>query len=152
MKRRHLDSVLEDSSILKLWKEARRGDPKSARLLLLSFCMFIENNQPIPRLLSGYLRSAFRHHLEDGTPIERALLLRPAHRAKGSHGRHADPLRLAALYFLYRKRDRLPITKAKDKVATESKTSRRTVDEAVKKNDDLNSFSVQELEAIATSD
>lgn len=124
---------------LRLWKEAKRGNCESARLLLLVFCNSVDEGcANIPKPVLCYLRSAFLRYLNGDASIERALhLARPKHRPKGTHRKHADPLRMAALFFLYTERDGLKATAAKNKVASNCYTTRRSVDAAVKLNRDL---------------
>ena len=120
----------DEAACARLWREAVRGDIESARLLLEMFCLAVERGEEPPRRLMAYLHFAFIRHLQDGKPLERALHLRLPHRAKGSHGRTADPLRVAALFYLHARSGMTP-KRAKDEVASACAIDVRTVERAI---------------------
>lgn len=66
-----------------------------------------------PRMVLGFVRSVFLTHLNDEKSLDKSFYRSPPHRAKGTG---ADPLRIATLYHLCRRRDNMTPKKAKESV------------------------------------
>jgi len=97
----------------------------------------------------AYLQSAITRYLHGKMTLEKALgTALPPHRKKGSNRTNKDPLRLAALFYLYTRRDRIKPIDAKEKVAEECGTTSRNVERALSSNGDLEQLMTGELEAL----
>lgn len=119
-----------------LHDKAKGGDRSSALAMLDAFVGKATYQMEIPRPIVEYLMYALGNYLADRSEgdadafaLRRFLLLAPATgRPKGSKGKKHQQSVAVSRYWLYRKRDGMSATKAKEKVAEELGISVKTVE------------------------